>query len=107
GIEVLESVKQLQAETPVVMMTAYASAETAVEAMKKGAYDYISKPFKIEDLQLIIKNAIEKKQLSDENRYLKSQLNDKYGFGNIIGKSSVMKSLFKLIEKVAESHATV
>ena len=60
------------------MMTSYASAETAVDAMKKGAYDYISKPFKIEDVQLIVKNAIEKKKLSEENRLLKTVLNDRF-----------------------------
>ena len=107
GIEVLEAVKSQNPVTPVVLMTAYASAETAVEAMKKGAYDYISKPFKIEDLQLIVKNAIEKKALTDENQYLKSALNDKYGFENFIGSSSSMKNIFKLIEKVAGSNATI
>ncbi len=107
GIDVLEAVKAVHPLTPVVLMTAYASAETAVEAMKKGAYDYISKPFKIEDLQLIVKNAVEKKMLSDENNYLRSALKDKYGFSNIIGKSPPMISVFKLIEKVAESSATV
>jgi two-component system, NtrC family, response regulator PilR len=107
GIEVLEAVKVYNPAIPVLLMTAYASAETAVEAMKKGAYDYISKPFKIEDLQLIIKNAIEKKALSDENQYLKSALNDKYGFENFIGQSLAMNKVFKLIEKVAVSNATV
>lgn len=107
GIEVLEAVKVHNSAIPVLLMTAYASAETAVEAMKKGAYDYISKPFKVEDLQLIIKNAIEKKTLSDENQYLKSALNEKFGFENFIGKSSAMESIFKLIEKVAASNATV
>jgi two-component system, NtrC family, response regulator PilR len=107
GIEVLEAVKVYNPAIPVLLMTAYASAETAVEAMKKGAYDYISKPFKVEDLQLIIKNAIEKKTLTDENKYLKSALNDKFGFENFIGQSSAMKNIFKLIEKVAASNATV
>ncbi|GJL79870.1 MAG: acetoacetate metabolism regulatory protein AtoC [Nitrospinaceae bacterium] len=107
GIDVLEAVKSKNSATPVVLMTAYASAETAVEAMKKGAYDYISKPFKVEDLQLIVKNAIEKKNLSDENQYLKSALNEKYGFTNFIGSSQAMKNIFKLIEKVADSNATV
>ena len=107
GIEVLEAVKSYNPDTPVVLMTAYASAETAVEAMKKGAYDYIAKPFKIEDLQIIVKNAIEKKILSDQNQYLKSALDDKYGFTNFIGRSQVMKNIFKLIEKVADSNATV
>ena len=64
GIEVLDTARNTLPDTPVVMMTAYASAETAVTAMKKGAYDYISKPLKIEDIQLIVKNALEKRKLA-------------------------------------------
>jgi two-component system response regulator PilR (NtrC family) len=107
GIDVLEAVKNAHPNTPVVMMTAYASADTAVEAMKKGAYDYISKPFNVEDLQILIKNAVEKKNLSDENSLLKSALKDKYAFNSIIGNSTVMQKVFQLIEKVAQSNATV
>ncbi|MFQ5672591.1 MAG: sigma-54-dependent transcriptional regulator [Nitrospinales bacterium] len=107
GIDVLETVNEVSPSTPVVMMTAYASAETAVEAMKKGAYDYISKPFNVDDLQLIIKNAIEKKKLYDENVHLKTALKDKHQFSHIVGKSPGMEKVFALIRKVAESNATV
>jgi two-component system response regulator PilR (NtrC family) len=107
GINVLEAVKKEHPKTPVVMMTAYASAEIAVEAMKKGAYDYISKPFNVEDFQLIVKNAMEMKKLSDENRHLKSALKDKYQYANIIGKSPAMQKVFSLVEKIADSNATV
>ena len=107
GIDVLESAQKILPDTPVVMMTAYASAETAVDAMKKGAYDYISKPFKIEDVQLIVKNAIEKKKLSEENRLLKTALNDRFQISNIIGKSAAFQRIFDLIEKVSRSNATV
>ena len=107
GIDVLDAVKRIHSSTPVIMMTAFASAETAVETMKKGAYDYITKPFKIEDLQLIIKNAVEKKQLSAENTYLKTALKDKYEFANIIGKSEAMQKVFEYISKVSNSNATV
>jgi two-component system, NtrC family, response regulator PilR len=107
GIEVLEAVKEHNPITPVVLMTAYASAETAVEAMKKGAYDYISKPFNVEDLQLMVKNAIEKKTLADQNSFLKSALKEKFGFENFIGSSPSMQRIFKLIEKVADSNATI
>ena len=88
-------------------MTSYASAETVVDAMKRGAYDYISKPFKIEDVQLIVKNSIEKKKLSEENRLLKTVLNDRFQLSNIIGKSAVFQRIFDLIEKVSRSNATV
>jgi two-component system, NtrC family, response regulator PilR len=107
GINVLENAQKILPDTPVVMMTAYASAETAVDAMKKGAYDYISKPFKIEDVQLIVKNAIEKKKLSVENRQLKTALNDRFQLSNIIGKSATFQRIFDLIEKVSRSNATV
>ncbi|UCD12300.1 MAG: sigma-54-dependent Fis family transcriptional regulator [Nitrospinaceae bacterium] len=107
GIEVLQAVKDTSPETPVVMMTAYASAETAVLAMKKGAYDYISKPFNIEDLLLVIKNALDRKKLFDENRYLKSALRDRYGYNNIIGRSPAMLKVFDLIDKVSQSNASV
>ncbi|MZH04545.1 MAG: sigma-54-dependent Fis family transcriptional regulator [Nitrospinae bacterium] len=107
GINVLDFARKTLPDTPVVMMTAYASAETAVDAMKKGAYDYISKPFKIEDVQLIVKNAIEKRKLSEENRFLKTALNDRFQISNIIGKSPAIQKIFELIEKVSKSNATV
>ncbi|MBI4390231.1 MAG: sigma-54-dependent Fis family transcriptional regulator [Nitrospinae bacterium] len=107
GIDVLEAVKKVSPNTPVVMMTAYASHETAVEAMKKGAYDYISKPFKIEDLQLIVKNAVEKKKLSDENFILKSALKDRHGYSSYVSKSPGMQRVLDSIQRVSDSNATV
>ena len=107
GIDVLDAARKILPDTPVVMMTAYASAETAVTAMKKGAYDYISKPFKIEDIQLIVKNALEKKKLTEENRFLKTALNDRFHLANIIGKSGPIQKIFDLVDKVAQSSATV
>ena len=107
GIDVLQSARNFLPDTPVVMMTAFASAETAVTAMKMGAYDYISKPFKIEDIQLIVKNALEKKKLSTENRLLKTALNDKFQLENIIGRSGSIQKIFDLVEKVSQSKATV
>ncbi len=107
GIDVLDAARNALPDTPVVMMTAYASAETAVTAMKKGAYDYISKPFKIEDIQLIVKNALEKRKLSTENRFLKTALNDRFQISNVIGKSGAIQKIFDLVEKVAQSKATV
>ncbi len=107
GINVLDAARKVLPDTPVVMMTAYASAETAVTAMKKGAYDYISKPFKIEDIQLIVKNALEKEKLTEENRFLKTALNDRFQLTNIIGKSGPIQKIFDLVDKVAQSNATV
>ncbi len=107
GIDVLDAARDTLPDTPVVMMTAYASAETAVIAMKKGAYDYISKPFKIEDIQLIVKNALEKRKLTAENRFLKNTLNERFQISNIIGKSEPIQKIFDLVAKVAQSKATV
>ncbi len=107
GIDVLDAARSTLPDTPVVMMTAYASAETAVTAMKKGAYDYISKPFKIEDIQRIVKNALEKRKLAAENRFLKTALNDRFQISNIIGKSESIQKIFDLVEKVAQSRATI
>ena len=107
GIDVLDAARNALPDTPVVMMTAYASAETAVTAMKKGAYDYVSKPFKIEDIQRIVKNALEKRKLAAENRFLKTALNDRFQISNIIGKSEPIQKIFDLVEKVAQSRATV
>ncbi len=107
GLDVLDAARSVLPDTPVVMMTAYASAETAVTAMKKGAYDYISKPFKIEDIQLIVKNALEKRKLATENRFLKTALNDRFQLVNIIGKSAPIQKIFDLVEKVSQSNATV
>ncbi len=107
GIDVLNAVTRIRPQTPVIMMTGYASAETAVETMKKGAYDYITKPFNMDDFKLVIRNAAEKKHLSKENTFLKTALKDKFEFGNIIGRSAGMKKVFDYISKVSNSNATV
>jgi len=88
-------------------MTAYASIDNAVEAMRKGAYDYIVKPFQKDDLLLSVKRVIEKRRLAEENRYLRAELSRRYSFQNIIGESAKMQSIFAIIEKVASSDATV
>ncbi|HLC41093.1 MAG TPA: sigma-54 dependent transcriptional regulator [Methylomirabilota bacterium] len=107
GIQVLKAAKELSPQTAVVMITAFSSTETAVEAMKLGAYDYITKPFKLDEIKLIIKNALERKRLRDENLFLKKQLGTQYGFENIIGKSPRLVEIFDTIRKVSDSPATV
>jgi two-component system response regulator PilR (NtrC family) len=89
------------------MITAYASADTAIKAMKEGAYDYITKPFKVEEIKLIIKNALEKKNLQKENILLKQVVRDRFHFGNIIGQSSKMVSLYDLLEKVSPTKTNI
>ncbi len=107
GLELLKTIKQLDARTAVIMMTAYASTKTAIEAMKLGAYDYVSKPFDVDELQLLIEKALEKRELVDENVYLRRELEEKYQFSNIIGRSHKMQEIFSLIERVARTSSTV
>jgi two-component system NtrC family response regulator len=107
GMEFLERVKLRLPDTPVVMMTAFGSVEKAVEAMRKGAFDYILKPFKNEELKLTIAKAIDHYHLVRQNRRMARELQGKYHFGNIIGKSAKMQRIFELIEKVAPTKATV
>ena len=95
GLELLKRIKEISPETAVIMMTAYASTQTAVQAIKSGAYDYLTKPFKNnEEIKNIIKNALESKQLKEENLALRSELSelrDQYQLGNLVGKSKKIK----------------
>jgi len=107
GMELLDEAKKIDYERPIIIMTAYGTIEMAVEAMKKDAYDYITKPFKNEELKLTIKKALEKYRLVKENRLLNKALSDRYRFGNIIGKSKPMLNVYDLIRKVSQSKASV
>jgi len=107
GIEVLKTVKELSPETVVIMITAYATAETAVEAMKLGAYDYITKPFKVDEIKLVIQKALEKGHLRKENILLRREIASRAGFENFIGKSEPMQKIFSLIRQVADTKSTI
>jgi len=107
GMELLEHAKKTKPEVPVIMMTAYGTIEMAVEAMKKGAYDYITKPFENEELKLTIHKALENYRLLKENKRLSQALSDRYKYGNIIGKSKPMLEIYDLVDKVAQSKASV
>ena len=107
GIDVLKTVKEVSSETIVIMITAYATAETAVEAMKLGAYDYITKPFKVDEIKLIIQKALEKRHLRKENILLRREIESRAGFENFIGKSEAMQKVFSLIRQVADTRSTV
>src|SRR5215210_8433267 len=91
GFDVLRHVREHHRQTAVILITAYASVETAVEAMKLGAYDYITKPFKIDELQLTVQRALDFQSAVRENVYLKKELKEKYRFENIIGTSRPMQ----------------
>jgi two-component system NtrC family response regulator len=107
GMELLEEAKEKDPELPVIIMTAYGTIEMAVEAMKKRAYDYITKPFRNEELKLTIKKALEVYRLKKENRLLSEALSDRYRYGNIIGKTSPMLKIYDMVGKVAQSKASV
>jgi len=107
GMEFLVQLRSLQPEIPVIMMTAYATVEKAVEAMKSGAFDYITKPFKNEELILTIRKALEMHRLKQENRLLSQELQERFKFGNIVGKSKAMRQVYEIIEKVAQTRASV
>ncbi|OGL16969.1 MAG: Fis family transcriptional regulator [Candidatus Rokubacteria bacterium RIFCSPLOWO2_12_FULL_69_21] len=107
GLAVLRATKELSPHTVVLVVTAFASTETAVEAMKLGAYDYVTKPFKTDEIKLTIANALERKRLQDENVALKRQLRRERGFANFIGKSPRMLEVFETIRKTADSLSTV
>ena len=107
GLELLSHIKERTPETVVLMVTAFSTTEEAVEAMKQGAYDYITKPFKNEEIRLIVKNALERRDLRRENLALKEQLGRRYSFEGLIGKSKAMQDVFSLIRKVATSQVKV
>lgn len=107
GIELLKKSKEIYPDLPILVMTAYASVDTAVQAMKDGAFDYIVKPFDPENVSQIISRAVKFKMLEKENILLRKELEKKYGFDEIIGKSKKMEEIFELIRTVAESEAVV
>jgi len=107
GIELLEHVKKKDTNLPVIMMTAFGTVEKAVEAIQKGAYHYILKPFDNENLVIYAKKAIDMYRMARENRELRNSMASKYSFGQIIGKSKAMQNLFDIIRKVAPSTAPI
>jgi DNA-binding NtrC family response regulator len=107
GIEVLKGIKKMDPQAVIIIITAYASVESAIAAMKMGAYDYIQKPFKHDELLLTIARALEHKNLQDENIRLKDELIRRYGFENIIGKSKPMLKIFELIKATAPTRSTI
>jgi DNA-binding NtrC family response regulator len=107
GMEVLQTLRKDYPDVIVIMITGFSTVETAVEAMKLGAFDYISKPFTPDEVSIVVKKALEKKSLVLENIYLRHELQEKYGFGNIVGKSKKMQEIYHVISKVAPTDSTV
>ena len=107
GLELLCSIRQQNPHTPVIVMTAFGSVETAVEAMKCGASDFILKPFSLDHLTTVLSKALELRALRAENRDLKEELGRRYEFANIVGRSGIMQEIFATITRVAPTRATV
>jgi two-component system response regulator HydG len=107
GIEALEQVKIINPAIPIIIMTAYASVETAVDALKKGAYDYLTKPLDFDELKITINRATEHNRLKKENEYLKERLGQKFDTQNMIGRSPLMVKLLETVAQVAATEATV
>jgi len=107
GIDMLQAVRETQPDLGVILMTAFASVETAREAFKLGADDFIQKPFDVEELKLIVKKTLEKQALINENRAFKRAQRDRGSVKNIVGSSSKMQAIFQMIETVSEAQSTV
>jgi DNA-binding NtrC family response regulator len=107
GLELLSRVKSLDPDANFIVMTAYASVDTAIEALKKGAYDYLTKPFKVDEIRIAVKKALEQKRITRENISLKKQLKREFGFDNFIGTSPQVLEMKKMAQRVAQSDSTV
>src|SRR3990172_4862001 len=107
GIELLKRIKQKDPSLSVVMITAYGSLQSAVEAMRQGAYDYLSKPFEMEEIKLVVEKALERERLIKENRELHRELEEQYRFTGIIGRSPKMEEVYELVSRVAGTNASV
>ena len=107
GIEAMEELHQINPDIPIIILTAYGTIKSAVEAMKRGAYSYLTKPFDYRDLLLQIKNGLEKSQLSKEVVRLRKMVKGKYGFRNVIGKSETMKKVLAQVRQAAESESNI
>jgi DNA-binding NtrC family response regulator len=108
GMEVLEEAKRMLPDTPVIMITGYSTVENAVQAMKAGAFDYLPKPFKVDEVKLVVKKALDRRAITLENKRLRRELQTiRERSGEIIGTSEKMQEVFRLVEKVARTDATI
>jgi len=107
GLDFLKEVRKTEADANVIMMSAYGTLDTAVEAMKLGAYDYISKPFKPDEIILTLKKAEERERLRKENEHLRKEVRREYSFDNIVSKNEKMQGIFDMIQKVAPYKSTI
>jgi DNA-binding NtrC family response regulator len=107
GVQVLKAVKERSPDTLVIIITAFGTVDVAVEAMKAGAYDYITKPFNRDEIKLVVRKALQLSNLSEENRQLREELTERVDFRNIVGISGEMEKVFNVVRRVADTEATV
>src|SRR5262249_41378862 len=107
GLDVLDAVKKRAPSTEVIVITAYASTETAIAAMKRGAYDYLTKPFKVDEIEVVVTRAMERRALVRENRLLRAELAGQHHLDRLVGKSVAMARVFDLVRKVAASKTNI
>lgn len=107
GLELLDQIKTIDNEALVIIMTAYSSVDSAIAALRKGAYDYVTKPFVNEDLLQTVRNAIRQRELFRENRNLRRELDSRYSFAEIIGTSPSLQAVFRIVEKVSTTNASI
>jgi two-component system response regulator PilR (NtrC family) len=107
GLDLLRDVKAQNPSIAVIMITAHTSTKSAVDALKAGAFDYIAKPFDIDELKIIVHNAVERKELEDENLHLRTALEARFTFANIIGRSGKMQEIFSIVQRIAKTNSTV
>ncbi len=107
GIELLRKIKEESSDVTVIMMTAYASIDNAIACMKEGAYDYITKPFKVDEIKIAVRKALREKSIIEENRFLRQELERRAGLDEIIGNSLRMEKVFELISRIAPPESTV
>ena len=107
GLDVLDAARKANPDAVVLLITAYAATDTAIDAMRRGAYDYLTKPFKIDEIRHILKKALEAQALKRENRNLKNALEGRYGFRGIVGASSAMHKVFELVERIKDTKTNV
>ncbi len=107
GLDLLREIKSRSPEMEVVVITAFATTETAIDALKLGAYDYITKPFQVEEIRVVVQRALERQRLLRENLRMRTELIGRYDYGNLVGKSARMQEVYRLIEQVAPTRSNV
>jgi two-component system response regulator PilR (NtrC family) len=107
GLDLLRQTKQRHPEVEFIVITAYATDETAIEALRLGAYDYVTKPFQVDELKVVVQRALERQRLMRENTFMRAELTSRYDFGNLIGKGPRMQEIYRLIDQVAPTRSNV